>query len=204
MSAPLVASGTLAQARYRCSRRRASILLSLPSDAVRQLTRMGQALAAVKFVQGTTAERLSVTLAVHPQAASYWTSDFGLLCNSPDEQAQLLAPNFSDTVPTTIDVRPWLAWYTDATGWQWLGTAGVNASSWYRWTATSRGVAEWQTPGGEVTPWTWSPISVAPGHGIYVIAVLEAIYWYGHPEYVWSYARSGELPGAITTYCAYP
>jgi hypothetical protein len=144
-----------------------------------------------------------LTLAARPQAASYWTSDFGLRCNRPGYQAQLLAPNFSDTLPTTIDVRPWLAWYTDANGWHWQGTVAASASRWYRWTAIPSGVAEWRTPGGEITPWNWSPISVTPGHGTYVIAVFEAIYWYSHPQYVWSYARSGEGVGAVTTYCAY-
>ena len=203
LSAPTVANGTLAQARYRCSRSRAVVHLWLQSAAARQIARMGQALAAVRFVQAGMTELLSVTLAVRPQAASYWTSDFGLRCDSANYQAQLLAPNFSDTLPTTIDVRPWLAWYTAATGWQWLGTAGVNASRWDRWTATPSGVAEWQTPGGGVTPWTWSPISVTAGDGIYVIAVFEAIYWYSRPEYVWGYARSGGGGDAITTYCAY-
>lgn len=97
----------------------------------------------------------------------------------------------------------WLAWYTDATGWHWQGTVAASASRWYRWTAIPSGVAEWRTPGGEITPWNWSPISVTPGHGTYVIAVFEAIYWYSHPQYVWSYARSGEGVGAVTTYCAY-
>jgi hypothetical protein len=204
LSAPSLANGTLAQARYRCSRRRATARLSLRANVAQRIVRIGQVLAAVTFVQGNRAERLSVTLAARPQSASYWRSDFGLRCNRPGDQGALLAPNFEDTLPTTIDVRPWLAWYTNATGWQWLGTAGVNASRWYRWTATPSGVAEWQQPVGGVSPWTWMPISVTPGHGTYVIAVFEAIYWYGHPQYVWSYARSGQGAGSITTYCAYP
>ena len=203
LSAPSVANGTLASARYRCSRRRASVRLSLPTAAAGRIARAGQVLASVAFVQPGTTERLSLTLAVRPQPASYWTSEFGLRCNRPGYQPQLLAPNFSDTRPTTIDVRPWLAWYTAATGWHWIGTMGANASRWYRWTATPTGVAEWQTSGA-ITPWTWSPISVSPGRGTYVIAAFEAIYWYEHPEYVWSYARSGQGESVVTTYCVYP
>ncbi len=203
VSAPSVANGELASARYRCSRGRASVRLSLPAAAARRITRSGQVLASVTFLQRGVAEHLSLTIAVRPQLASYWTSAFGLRCNRPGYQAQLLAPNFSDTLPTTIDVRPWLAWYTPATGWQWLGTLGPNASRWYRFTATATGVAEWHTTGGLV-PWTWSPISVTPGRGTYVVAVFEAIYWYEHPQYVWSYARSGEGESVVTTYCVYP
>ena len=204
LRAPAVATGTLAQARYRCSRRRAAVRLALSSAAARRMARVGQALGAISFVHGNAVERVSLTLAVRPPAPSYWMSELGLRCNAPGYQAQLVAPNFSDTPPTTIDVRPWLAWYTAATGWHWLGTAGVNQSRWYQWTATPSGIAEWQNPGGELTPWTWSPISVTPGNGTYLIAAFEAIYWYGHPEYVWSYARSIEENGAITTYCSYP
>ena len=111
----------------------------------------------------------------------------------------MLAPNFTVTPATTIDVRPWLAWYTAATGWQWLGTDGPDASRWYRWTGTPDGVAEWHTPSGAINPWTWGPISISPGQGTYVIAVLEAVYWYSHPVYVWRFAHSYPT----SPYCAY-
>ncbi|MFL5861860.1 MAG: hypothetical protein ACJ780_13945 [Solirubrobacteraceae bacterium] len=204
LSVPSIGGGALAHARYRCSRGRASVRLSLDAFGALWIARHRQVLAALTFAEGGSRERLSVTVATRPQPSSYWTSDFGLRCQRPSYQATLLAPNFSDTLSTTIDVRPWLAWYTAATGWRWLGTAGANASRWYRWTATATGVAEWQTPTGGVTPWTWSPISVAAGHGTYLVAVFEAIYWYSHPQYVWSYARAGDGPRSVTTYCAYP
>jgi hypothetical protein len=204
LSVPSIGEGPLAHARYRCLLGRASIRLSLDTLGARWIARHRQVLATLRFREGRATERLAVTVATGPQAASYWTSDFGLRCERPSYRATLLAPNFSDTLSTTIDVRPWLAWYTAATGWRWLGTAGVNASRWYRWTATATGVAEWQTPTGEVTPWEWSPISVTAGHGTYVVAVFEAIYWYGDPQYVWSYARAGDGPQTATTYCAYP
>ena len=205
LSAPTIGNGVLTADRYRCSEHRAVARLSLSKDAARQIARVRQALGTVTLSDRSTVERLSVTLTSGPQPTpSFWTSVFGLRCNAPGYQGQLIAPNFSDSVPTTIDVRPWLAWYTNAGGWHWLGTVGVNRSQWYEWTATPSGVAEWQTPGGAITPWTWSPLSVTPGNGTYVVAVFEAIYWYGHPEYVWSYARSIEDGDAITTYCSYP
>ena len=45
----------------------------------------------------------------------------------------------------------------------------------------------------------WGPISVSPGQGAYVIAVLEAVYWYSHPVYVWEYAHSYPT----SPYCAF-
>ena len=55
-----------------------------------------------------------------------------------------------------------------------------------------------------ITPWTWGPISVAPGHGTYLISVMEAIYWYGHPNDVWEYVHSEPTSTTTTTYCVYP
>jgi hypothetical protein len=204
VSAPALATGTLARVRYTCRGGRANLRVILPAAVTRRIAGLGETLVRLSFGHGNTGETLSLTLQARPRAATFWNSDLGLRCDLPGtDLAELLAPNFSDTPVTTIDVRPWLAWYTAATGWQWLGTRGANASRWYRWTATPTGVAEWQTPGGGISPWTWAPISVQPGHGTYVIAVFEAIYWYSHPTYVWSYARSGAGPAAVTTYCGY-
>jgi hypothetical protein len=191
LSIPGLATGTVAQVRYRCAGGRGTASFSLNRRLAQQITRGGNVLARVSFQQNGATENQSVM--VGPRAASpgSWTSVFGLQCGAPGaDQAELTAPNFTVTPVTTIDVRPWLAWYTAATGWQWLGTGGPNASSWYRWTGTPNGVAEWQTPSGKLNPWTWAPITVAPGHGTYVIAVFEAVYWYSHPVYIWQYAHS--------------
>jgi hypothetical protein len=197
--------GQLAQTRYRCANGRGVVSLSLAKDAARQIASDGSVLAHLAFVQGGTTEQQSLMVGPRVAAAATWTSYYGLGCTTlGSNQAQLLAPNFSDTPTTTIDVRPWLAWYTAATGWQWIGTAGADASTWYQWTATPSGVAEWLTPSGTTTPWTWAPISVTPGHDTFVIAVFEAVYWYSHPVYVWRYARSGAGATSITTYCEYP
>jgi hypothetical protein len=204
LSVPAIGAATLAQAKYKCSKGRGKATLSLPSAPVRQIVRSGSVLARLSFRQGNLAEHLSMVVGTHVAGPSMWTSVFGLRCGTAGSyQAQLLAPNFTDTPATTIDVRPWIAWYTAKTGWQWLGTAGPGRSAWYRWTATPSGVAEWQQTGA-VMPWTWAPISVSPGHGTSVVAVLEAIYWYAHPSYVWQDARSGPDSNTITQYCDYP
>jgi hypothetical protein len=200
LTLPALPTAAASQARYTCIRGHATVSFRLDKSAAQQITRSGSVLAAVAFNQGGHTERLSVTVGPRLPAPDFWTSVFGLECGTPTAtQAELLAPNFTVTPSTTIDVRPWLAWYTAATGWQWLGTEGPNASRWYRWTGTPDGVAEWHTSSGTVNPWTWGPIAVAPGHGTYVISVLEAIYWYGHPVYVWRYAHSS--PGS--PYCAF-
>jgi hypothetical protein len=115
----------------------------------------------------------------------------------------LVAPNFTVGPPAIIDVRPWVAWYTAATGWRWIGTTGVNSSSWYRWTATPAGVQQWFTPTGALNPWTWAPIRVRAGRGMYTLGVFEVVYWYPHPRYVWQYTRSRLGPASTGTYCTY-
>jgi hypothetical protein len=200
LSVPGLASGLVAQARYKCAGGRSTVSFTLGKSIARQINGKGSVLAQVAFKQIGATETLSVMVGPSPAAPEFWTSVFGLQCGaSGANQATLLAPNFTVTPTTTIDVRPWLAWYTAATGWQWLGTEGPDASRWYRWTGTPNGVAQWHTASGTVNPWTWGPIAVTPGHGTYVISVLEAIYWYSHPVYVWRYAHS--YPSS--PYCAY-
>jgi hypothetical protein len=204
LSVAAISRGTLAQAQYRCSRGRSTVRFVLPKATATKIASRVDLLASLTFKQGATREQLSLALQESSAAAGSWTSVYGLNCSTAGRYAgQLVAPNFTDTPATTVDVRPWLAWYSSSTGWQWLGTQGPARSAWYRWTATPAGVAEWQTA-GTISPWTWGPISVAPGHGTYVIAVLEAIYWYSHPTYVWRYARSVPSSGVVASYCAYP
>ncbi len=116
----------------------------------------------------------------------------------------LVAPNFQVTPSALISVRPWIAWYTAATGWRWLGTTGVNSSSWYLWSASPFGVWQWVTSAGALNRWTWAPIRVRPGRGIYKIGAFELIYWYTHPRYVWAYVSSRATTSAAAGYCAYP
>lgn len=191
-----------AKSTYRCKHGRSTATFILTKAQAGKIPRLGGITAKLTVVEKGTTEQLTVSVSKILPAPSYWTSNFGLSCTALGSNvAQLIAPNFSASLPTTIDVRPWLAWYTPSTGWQWLGSRGPGKSSWYRWTATPSGVFEWQQS-GTITPWTWAPISVAPGHGTYVVAAFEAVYWYGNPAYVWNYAHS--QPGSLTTDCVYP
>jgi hypothetical protein len=201
----LSAGAVAVKAAYRCSGGRSTIRFTLTKSQSRSIAQSSNLIGALSLTQAGRTVHRSLSLGRSAPAPLFWTSAFGLGCGTGAGQAaELVAPNFSsEPVPTTIDVRPWLAWYTSATGWQWLGARGPDASTWYRWTATPSGVAEWQTPTG-INPWTWGPISVAPGHGTYVVAVLEAVYWYSHPTTVFEYARSEPSPGTAATYCVYP
>ena len=150
------------------------------------------------------AEHFSVTLEARPTPPAYW-SNGGLECSFlGDYEPYSVAPNFTVAPPAIIDVRPWVAWYTPANGWRWLGTSGVNASGWYRWSATPSGVLTWGTPAGALNPWTWGPIHVPAGRQTYAIGVFELIYWYAQPRYVWAYTRSGLNASTPGTYCVFP
>jgi hypothetical protein len=202
-SATLRTTGVSAKTTYRCKHGRATALFALTKAQASRIPRLGGVTAGLTLVEKGKTEHLSVSVSKILPAPPYWTSNFGLSCTTPQGSnvAQLVAPNFSASLSTTIDVRPWLAWYTPSTGWQWLGSRGPGKSSWYRWTATPSGVAEWQQ-NGTITPWTWGPISVAAGHGTYLVAAFEAVYWYGNPANVWNYAHS--QPGSLSTDCVYP
>ncbi len=202
LNAPAVRSGTLAAARFSCRKRQASARLTLRAGDARRLTAMKSTTAGVSFGSGA-ANRFSIVLQSRPTPPPYWT-DGGMECSllGPDTP-YLVAPNFTVGPPTIIDVRPWVAWYTAATGWRWIGTTGVNTSSWYRWTDTPAGVQQWFTPTGALNPWTWAPIRVRPGRGIYALGVFEIVYWYHHPRYLWQYTRSRLGPTSTGTYCTY-
>ena len=187
---------------YRCRRSAAHIVVRLSADAARSLRGRGTSPATLGFTSAAAKESVPVLLSARPAPVTAWVSDFGLSCSTTADQATLTAPDFTDTSPTTIDVRPWLAWYTPAAGWHWMGTGGDQRSEWHQWTSTATGVAEWQTPTGQITPWTWSPISIMPGHDTTIVAVFEAIYWYERPQYTWSYARSTQ-DGSQTVSCTF-
>lgn len=191
-----------AKTSYHCKRGRSTARFALTKAQAATIPRLGGITAGLTAVEKRQTERLTVSISRILPAPAYWTSNFGLSCTAQGGNvAQLIAPNFSASLPTTIDVRPWLAWYTPSTGWQWLGSRGPGKSSWYRWTATPSGVFEWQH-NGTIAPWTWSPITVIPGHRTYVVAAFEAVYWYGNPVDVWKYAHS--QPGSLTADCVYP
>lgn len=203
VTASAIRPGVLTRAKYACRNRRASPQLRLRRADARRLAALGPTLAGVALGQGSETARLSLTLQTTAVPPSYW-SDGGLECSLlASYRPYLVAPDFTVTPPVVIDVRPWVAWYAPRTGWRWLGTTGVNASHWYRWTATPSGVLQWRTPAGAINPWTWAPISVHPGQDTYAIGVFEIVYRYAHPSYVWRYAPSSPGLNARTTYCKY-
>ena len=203
VTAGAIRPGVLARGTYTCRNRRATAPLQLRRADARRLAALGPTLASVTLGQGGATARLSLLLQSTSQSPSYW-SDGGLQCGLLGSyEPYLVAPNFTDMPPVVVDVRPWVAWYTNSNGWRWLGTGGVNASRWYRWTATPSGIQQWRTPAGAVNPWTWAPIYVHPGAGTYAIGVFEIVYWYARPRYTWKYTRSS-LGGTSLTYCNYP
>ena len=90
-----------------------------------------------------------------------------------------MQPDFTTASPTPISTRGWVAWYTAAGGWHWLGSR-ENVGRWDTWTATvdrHRAVP----PGRRVSPipFTLGPISVPAGQAIYAVGVYEIVYWAG-------------------------
>ena len=106
----------------------------------------------------------------------FWT-DGHLQCSQAGApQAFLATPDFTTSSPTTISTRAWTAWYTASGGWHWLGVRGENAGRWDTWSATPTGVAQFHPSGAvQPTPWTWGPISVPTGQGIYAVGVFEIV-----------------------------
>jgi hypothetical protein len=200
VTAPAIAGGVLAHASYSCRKGAAVAKLKLSAGHAGRLRALGSTLAGVTL----GSQHLSLTLEARTTASSYW-SDGGLECSLLGaDEPYVVDPNFTVTPSVTIDVRPWLAWYTPANGWRWLGTAGVNSSRWYQWTATTTGVEQWVTPAGAINPWTWAPIQVHPGQNTSAISVFEVVYLYPHPRYVWKYGPSVTSGTTVNTYCSYP
>ena len=162
LSAPAIRAGTLARGRFTCQKRQASAQLSLRPIDARRLNGLKSTIAGVSFGAGAGG-RFSIMLQSRPSAPPYW-SDGGMECSLlGSDTPYLVAPNFTVVPPTIIDVRPWVAWYTAATGWRWIGTTGVNTSSWYRWTDTPAGVQQWFTPTGALKPVDVGADPRAPG-----------------------------------------
>jgi hypothetical protein len=189
----------LARGRYKCRKGLSTLTLTLPAAYAHRFG--SPVIGSLTLGAG---QPFSVTLSSRPVPNRFWT-DGGLQCNLfGADQPYLVAPNFRVMPPAMIDVRPWVAFYTAANGWRWLGTGGLNTSAWYQWTAGPNGVSSWVTPTGALNPWTWAPLSVRPGRGTYAIGVFEVEYLYFHPTYAWAYARSQTATGPPMTYCSFP
>ena len=129
---------------------------------------------------------------------------------STEPLAYLAAPDFTAKTATPISTRGWVAWYTTAGGWHWLGQDGENAGRWQTWTATTTGVVQFHPNGAtNPVPWTFGPIVVSGGQGVFAVGVYEIVYWVaGRPEYSWQYVNAGSAgavaSGAPNFFCSYP
>ena len=135
-------------------------------------------------------------------------------CSAPTRraapQAYLVEPDFTTTTPTPISTRGWVAWYTPAGGWHWLGVGGENASA-----AGTRGRRRCRASPSSIPaarrrrcrgPGARS--RVPTGQGISAVGVYEIVYWVGgKPDYQWQYVNAGApappRPAEGTLYCTY-
>jgi hypothetical protein len=209
-----IRGGTFARAKYRCNASRANVALRVTRKKAKRVARKATVAATATVAQAGKATRVDFMLHVRgpaPAAKGFWTD--GRLQCSPDASgappAYLVEPDFTTRDQTPISTRAWVAWYTRAGGWHWLGVGGENAGRWDTWTATPTGIAQFH-PGGaqQPIPYTWGPIAVPAGQGIYAIGVYEIVYWVGgKPDYQWQYVNAGSTgavaAGGGTLYCVY-
>lgn len=190
-------TASLGRASYRCVKGRATVSIKLTAAAVRRLP--GTTMTTVTL----GARQFSLTVSRGKVTTPYWGKSPGMECDFFGTNNSFLeAPNFTLTPAATVDVRPWLAVYTAKAGWQWIGTAGPDRSSWYQWTATSSGISQWVTPFGALNPWTWAPITVRSGVAADTVGVFEVEYMYAHPAYVWGLTLSQGYGAPNGAYCA--
>jgi hypothetical protein len=213
VTTPAASSRALARSPYRCSGQRATSALRVSPKAAHRLGRHATTSATATVRQAGKAFRRSFVLRVGRTtlpAKRFWT-DGHLQCAdaSGGLNAYLVQPDFTTASPTPISTRGWVAWYTAGSGWHWLGVGGENANRWDAWTATPGGIAQFH-PGGAASPvpWTWGPISVPAGQGVYAVGVYEIVYWVaGHPDYQWQYVNAGTTGAAAagrgSPYCGY-
>jgi hypothetical protein len=209
VTSPDVANGTFAKGSYKCRSKSGTASLKVSKQVAKRLTTLRSVVAQATLKQGGSSTRNSLTLqagAKSDPADDFWT-DGRLQCSplgTTQPQSYVIAPNFTAKPAIVVSFRPWVAWYTPNSGWHWRGVRGERSSSWYNWTATPTGIAEWQVPGGGYNPWTWGPITVPSGQGTFAVAAFEMIYWSGgRPTWTWKYVKSGtQLPTG--NYCNYP
>jgi hypothetical protein len=213
IAARRIGSRAIASSAYRCAGGRAAPKFRVSPKAAAAIARIRSVAATATVRQAGRSTKLSFTLRSGVGAArkGFWTD--GHLACTPDGSTESIAffaePDFTGK-NTPISTRGWVAWYTTAGGWHWLGQDGENAASWQTWTATPTGIPQFH-PGGAVNsvPWTFGPISVPGGQEIYAVGVYEIVYWVGGtPQYRWQYVNAGSTgavaAGSPTQYCVYP
>jgi hypothetical protein len=203
-----VAASDIARARYRCASGRATARLSVTRKIAKRLARRRTVAATAIVHQGGRDARVYFDLSsgrTSTPAKGFWT-DGHLQC----APGYLVEPDFTAKSTIPISTRGWVAWYTPAGGWHWLGSAGENAGRWNAWTASVSGVQQFHPNGTAVpVPWTLGPIAVPAARGIYAVGVYEIVYWVGgRPDHQWQYVNAGTTgavaAGAATHYCVYP
>jgi hypothetical protein len=213
VSARAAAKSPIARAAYRCAGGRATAALKVSSKLGQRLARLKSVAATARVTQA--GKRFTLPLMLHaggrPAAAKGFWTDGHLQCtdSAGAPAAYLVEPDFTTATPTTISTRGWIAWYTAGGGWHWLGVGGENAGRWDTWSAAPSGVAQFHPNGApEPSPWTWGPVSIPTGQGIYAIGVYEIVYWpAGRPDHQWQYVNAGTT-GAVAAgggnrYCVY-
>ena len=211
VTAAVAGRGTLDKARYRCAGNRSRPRLTVSRKVAGKIVRRKRVAARATVKQGGRTAKLDFTLRVGkgaPPAAGFWT-DGHLLCTADGvtPQGYLAEPDFTTASPTRISTRGWIAWYTAASGWHWLGLDGENRGRWETWTANAGGVEQFHPGGpGVPSPFTWGPITVPPG--VHTVGVYEIVYWVGGlPQHAWQYVNAGTTgavaAGGATQYCAY-
>jgi hypothetical protein len=213
VTARAVTKAPIARRGYRCAQNRATATLKVTSKVAKRLAKRRTVAATATVHQAGKTAKISFTLlagARAPEAKGYWT-DGHLQCTDPTGApgSYLVEPDFTTTNPTPVSTRGWVAWYTAAGGWHWLGVGGENRGRWDTWTATAAGIAQFHPDGSPTpVPWTWGPIAVPAGQGTFAIGVYEIVYWVGgKPDYQWQYVNAGTTgsvaAGAGNPYCAY-
>jgi hypothetical protein len=202
--APRLARTDLARTRYRCAAGRATATLRLTGKLAKRLARRRSVTAT--GIVGTARVTFELTAGLKPAAPKGFWTDGHLDCAT----GFLVEPDFTAASQIPISTRGWVAWYTEATGWHWLGSGGENAGRWNTWTASVSGVQQFH-PNGTVVPgpWTLGPIAVPPGRGIYTAGVFEVVYWVGgRPDHQWQYVNAGSTgavaAGGANPYCVQP
>ena len=196
------------------------------ATAARRAARPRGCSSHAKIAQAVGSRRTVAATARVRQAGAQHGSFFSLTAgrragrpraSGPTATSQLRAPapTWSSPTsptksPTPISTRGWVAWYTRdgrlalarhrRRGRGPLGHLDGDASP------ASRS----STPAARSTPipFTWGPISVPAGQGIYAVGVYEIVYWVGgRPDYQWQYVNAGTTgaaaAGAANLYCVY-
>jgi hypothetical protein len=213
VSAHAAAKGPIARAGYRCSGGRTTAALRVSSKLGKRLARLRTVPATARITQAGKRFNVAFTLragGASARAKGFWT-DGHLQCtdSAGAPAAYLVEPDFTTATPTTISTRGWIAWYTAAGGWHWLGVGGERANRWDTWSATVSGIAQFHPDGSPMpSPWTWGPVTVPTGQGIHAVGVYEIVYWIGgRPDHQWQYVNAGTTGAAAAgggnMYCVY-